>query len=86
MDREVARPKGDTQWEATFTGTFMGDPFEYRITFESSPQRDRTLIGGKAMLDGDGYEWTGFMRGRALYGQFRSLKGHNGEFALQETK
>jgi hypothetical protein len=82
----VARPKDDKQWEATFSGKFINSPFEYTITFASAPQRDRTLIGGKAELDGDGYEWTGYIRGRTLYGQFRSLKGHNGEFVLQQSK
>jgi hypothetical protein len=82
----VARQKDDKTWEATFSGTFMRDPFEYSITFSADQQRDRTLIGGSAMLDGDGYEWTGHIRGRTMYGQFRSLKGHNGEFTLQASR
>ena len=48
--------------------------------------RDRTVVEGTAELDGDRYEWSGFVRGKVFYGQYRSLKGNNGEFRLEEAK
>ena len=48
-------------------------------------EKDRMALTGTAQLDGDKYEWSGWVRGKVLFGEFRSLKGHNGTFRLQET-
>jgi hypothetical protein len=76
----------DETAQATFSGTFMKDPFSYDVTVSTRQERDRTVLTGTAELDGDRYEWSGYVRGKVLYGQFRSLKGHNGEFRLTESE
>jgi hypothetical protein len=81
----VAKSSGEDAAEATFSGTFMKDPFTYDVTVSTKKERDRMALSGTAQLDGDKYEWSGYVRGKILYGQFRSLKGHNGEFRLTET-
>lgn len=81
----VATKTDDSTAEATFSGKFMGDPFSYEATVSMKPEKDRTVLTGTASLDGDRYEWSGYVRGKVLYGQFKSLKGHNGEFRLEET-
>lgn len=78
--------KGDAEAQATFKGTFMGDPFSYDVTVSTKQEKDRTVLTGTATLDGDRYEWSGYVRGKVLFGTFRSLKGHNGEFRLQEVE
>ncbi|MDX1945390.1 MAG: hypothetical protein SFU86_08275 [Pirellulaceae bacterium] len=81
-----AKAKDDGTAEATFSGTFMRDPFQYDVTVSTKQERSQMTLTGTATLDGDRYEWSGFVRGKLLYGQFRSLKGHNGEFRLQEVE
>jgi hypothetical protein len=83
--RCVATSKDDGTAEATFSGTFMKDPFSYNVTVSTTAEKDRTVLQGTATLDGDKYEWSGYVRGKVLFGEFRSLKGHNGTFRLQET-
>jgi hypothetical protein len=81
----VATAKDPTTADATFSGTFMRDPFKYDVSVAMKQERNQTTLTGTATLDGDRYEWSGFVRGKTLYGQFRSLKGHNGEFRLEEV-
>jgi hypothetical protein len=80
----VATSTGEGTAAATFSGTFMKDPFSYEVTVSTKKERDRLALSGTAQLDGDKYEWTGYVRGKVLFGEFRSLKGHNGEFRLTE--
>ena len=82
----TATQKPDKTFEAKFEGTFMGSPFDYTVPVKVTPKSDRTLLEGDPIIDGDPYEWTGYVRGGILYGQFRSAKGHNGEFRLKEAK
>jgi hypothetical protein len=81
----VAVRKDDGTVAATFSGKFVNDPFSYDVTIDTKSEKDRTVLVGKATLDGDKYEWSGYVRGKTLFGQFKSLKGHNGEFKLEET-
>ncbi len=81
----VAVRKEDGTVAATFSGKFVNDPFSYDVTIDTKSERDRTVLVGQATLDGDKYEWSGYVRGKTLYGQFKSLKGHNGEFKLEEA-
>lgn len=83
--RCVATAKDASSADATFSGTFMRDPFKYDVTVAMKQERNQTTLTGTATLDGDRYEWSGYVRGKTLYGQFRSLKGHNGEFQLEEV-
>jgi hypothetical protein len=81
----VAVRQDDGTVAATFSGKFVNDPFSYDVTIDTKSEKDRTVLVGKATLDGDKYEWSGYVRGKNLTGQFKSLKGHNGEFKLEET-
>ena len=81
----VATRKDDSSAEATFSGTFVKDPFSYNVTVSTKSEQDRMALTGTATLDGDKYEWSGYVRGKVLFGEFRSLKGHNGTFRLQES-
>jgi hypothetical protein len=81
----VATRKDDSSAEATFSGTFVKDPFSYNVTVNTKAEKDHTALTGTATLDGDKYEWSGYVRGKVLFGEFRSLKGHNGTFRLQES-
>jgi hypothetical protein len=81
----VAVRKDDGTVAATFSGKFVNDPFAYDVSINTKADKDRTTLVGTATLDGDKYQWSGYVRGKTLYGQFRSLKGHNGEFKLEEA-
>ena len=81
----VATAQDDGTAQAKFSGTFMKDPFSYDVTVSTRQERNQMALSGTAQLDGDRYEWTGYVRGTVLVGQFKSLKGHNGEFRLTET-
>jgi hypothetical protein len=80
----TATRKDDATSDAVFEGTFMRDPFKYSAVVNTKAEKSQTLLSGTTDLDGDRYEWTGYVRGRILFGQFRSLKGHNGEFRLEQ--
>ncbi|OYW18288.1 MAG: hypothetical protein B7Z55_10890 [Planctomycetales bacterium 12-60-4] len=82
----VAKETEAGKWKATFSGTFMGDPFTYDVEFESKAGRAQTDLGGKAVIRGDEYEWSGFIKGKQLNGRYRSGIGYFGEFVLTEAK
>jgi hypothetical protein len=82
----TATRKDDGSNEARFEGSFMGSPFSYTVAVTATPKGDRTLLEGTSTIDGDRYEWSGYVRGGVLYGQYRSQKGNNGEFRLREEK
>ncbi|MGL4464910.1 MAG: hypothetical protein ACRC1K_22390 [Planctomycetia bacterium] len=82
----TAVSKDGKTWEAKFKGTFKGDPFEYPATFDAVKKGAAQNLSGTAQLDGDRYQWTGSIKGKRLEGRFRSLKGNNGEFVLEEVK
>ena len=69
--------------KATFSGAFMGEGFEYRVNFTSQMEGTRVQLKGTATLDGDRYEWSGYVQGATLIGKFQSLKGNNGTFRLR---
>jgi hypothetical protein len=81
----VATRKDDGTVAATFSGKFVNDPFSYNVTVNTKANKDRMTLSGTATLEGDKYQWSGYVQGRVLYGQFKSLSGHNGEFRLEET-
>jgi hypothetical protein len=84
--RCTATPKDDKTWEADFEGMFMTRRFNYTVTLATARRSGRTLLQGTATIDGDEYRWEGYTDGRVLFGRFRSAKGNNGEFRLQESK
>ena len=78
----VAKESEPGRWQATFTGTFQGDPFEYQAMFESKASSRGLLVGGNSTIRGHKYDWTGVMNDRQLRGQYRNNVGYNGEFVL----
>ena len=82
----TAEKKADGSYEAKFEGTFMGSPFDYMVPVKATRKGNQTLLEGTPTIDGDPYEWSGSVRGNVLYGTFRSAKGNNGEFRLEEVK
>lgn len=83
--RCVAEQKQAGRWSAVFNGTFKGDPFEYRVDFESKTSRASEALAGKATISGHPYQWTGSISERQLQGNFRSTNGNNGTFVLNES-
>lgn len=79
----TAKAKDDKTWDATFTGTGIGKPFKYQVTINTTKKGNQTLLQGTSMLDGDRYQWSGYVEGKTLHGRYRSAKGNNGEFMLQ---
>jgi len=73
-------------WNATFTGKYKGDPFEYKTNFQSKPARGQENLSGKATVSGGRYQWKGSIKGNTLTGQYTSSMGYYGTFVLQEAK
>lgn len=73
------------KWTAVFSGTFKGDPFEYRVQFVSRKAGSGEALAGKATVSGHPYEWTGGISARQLRGSYRSTNGNNGTFVLRES-
>ena len=80
----TATIKDDKTWDANFQGMFMGRPFNHKVSIDVTKKSDRTLLEGTATISGDTYRWSGYVSGRVLYGRFRSGKGNNGDFKLQQ--
>lgn len=81
----VATESKSGEWGAVFTGTFKGDPFEYKTRFQSRPAQNGLELGGSSTIRGHQYEWTGALRGSQLLGQYRSTVGYYGGFQLKEN-
>jgi hypothetical protein len=73
------------QWNAVFTGTFKGDPFEFRAAFQGKAGRQSTDLSGQSTIRGARYQWTGKIQGRQLTGSYKAANGNYGEFQLNET-
>lgn len=81
-----ATQKDATTWEAKFTGEGLGKPFAYDATIKSADRNGRLVMGGTATVDGETYQWSGYVQGKFLLGSYRSATGNNGSFKLQEAK
>ncbi len=81
----VAQKDQPGRWSAVFNGTFKGDPFEYRVDFQSKSSRDDEILAGKATISGHPYEWNGAISDRQLTGSYKSTNGNNGTFTLRES-
>lgn len=81
----VAGEPGAGQWNAVFTGTFKGDPFEFRAAFQGKAGRQSTDLSGQSTIRGAKYQWTGKIQGRQLNGSYKAANGNYGEFQLNET-
>lgn len=82
----IARPAADGKVNATFSGTYKGDPFTYDVTFDTRPGRGKIDLAGKATVSGHLYEWTGALSGDTLTGKYTATSGYYGGFTLKETK
>lgn len=81
-----ATRKDTATWEAKFTGEGLGKPFAYDATIKSADRNGRLVMGGTANVDGETYQWSGYVQGKYLVGSYRSATGNNGSFKLQESK
>lgn len=72
-------------YKATFDGMFRRSKFSFKANFAARKGRGQTNIGGTAVVEGDRYQWTGYIRGNTLYGRFRSQKGYFGFFQLKQV-
>jgi hypothetical protein len=76
---------GGKTWTAKFEGLFKREKFSYSVKFNGTKRRGQTVLKGTAALDGDRYQWGGYIKGKVLYGQFKSLKKYYGFFSLKES-
>ena len=82
----VAEMESKEKWKATFEGIGIGNPFKYEVEITATEKNGQTQLQGKSTVDGDQYEWSGYVKGNTLYGRYRSGSGNNGEFTLKESK
>jgi hypothetical protein len=82
----VANMEDEGKWKAKFEGIGIGNPFKYEVEITATEKNGQTQLQGKSTVDGDQYEWSGYVKGNTLYGRYRSGSGNNGEFTLKETK
>ena len=80
----TATSKDGKTWSAKFDGLFRRRKFSYRVKFQGKPGRRQTTLSGTATIDGARYRWTGRIKGKILYGKFRSSNGYYGNFTLRE--
>lgn len=71
-------------WQAKFTGTGLGKPFGYDATIRAGDKGGRLILQGTTSVDGESYQWSGYVQGKTLVGSYRSASGNNGSFKLQE--
>jgi len=74
------------QWIAKFTGTGMGKPFTYTALMTPKQSGTNVTLAGNTRVDGDTYTWSGYIKGEAMTGSFRSVTGNNGDFQLKVKK
>lgn len=82
----VATETEDGKWKATFSGKFQGEGFTYDVTFDGTPGKGQTDLSGTATVSGQGYQWTGSIKGKQLKGKYKSDGANFGEFTLTEAK
>lgn len=75
----------EKKWKASFVGEGLGKPFKYDVEITATEKSGQTQLQGKSKVDGDSYEWSGYLKGDTLYGRYRSSSGNNGEFQLKES-
>lgn len=82
----TATLKDSATWQAKFTGTGLGKPFGYDATIKVSNKSGRMILQGSTSVDGESYQWSGYVQGKSLIGSYRSASGNNGTFRLEEGK
>jgi hypothetical protein len=82
----VATETEQGKWKATFSGKFQGESFSYDVMFDAKPGKSQTDLSGTATVSGQGYQWTGTIKGNQLRGKYKSDGANFGEFTLTESK
>lgn len=82
----TATLKDTATWQAKFTGTGLGRPFGYDATIKVSNKSGRMILQGSTTVDGEAYQWSGYVQGKYLIGSYKSASGNNGSFRLEEGK
>jgi hypothetical protein len=82
----TATTKDSSSWQAKFTGEGLGKPFGYDATIKITNRGGRLVLSGTTSVDGEAYQWSGYVQGNYLVGSYRSASGNNGSFKLQESR
>jgi hypothetical protein len=78
----VTNADGQGKWKATFSGSFEGRPFKYRVSFRSSGSGD--AVAGTALISNRRYRWEGTLSPEKLTGRYRADNGYFGDFELHK--
>ncbi len=79
-----AEPAGGDRWKAHFFGEFQGEPFSYKVDMTGQKEGARTVLSGKANVDGDAYRWEGYISDQEFVGNFKSEQGNYGQFKMRK--
>ena len=74
---------GGGTWKAKFTGTGIRSPFKFDADIKLTRKGNRTMLSGATKVNGDRYQWTGYVKGQTLVGNYRSASGNNGSFTMK---
>lgn len=73
-------------WKAKFTGKGLGKPFTYDTDLTVTKANNRLNLRGVSSVDGERYNWTGYISGANMVCSYRSASGNNGTFQLRQTR
>lgn len=79
---KLALTSGSKTWQCKFTGTGLGKPFSYSATLTPKKAGNRITLTGVTRVDGDQYNWTGYVQGRRIVCSYKAASGNNGNFTL----
>lgn len=71
-------------WKAKFTGTGIRSQFNFDADIKVTRKGNRTTLSGATKVNGDRYQWTGYVNGQTLVGNYRSASGNNGSFSMKQ--
>jgi hypothetical protein len=81
----VARPVGDDQWQATFTGV-CDRRFSFQVKMRGRSMGDKVVFEGNTDLgeeNGGTYTWRGAIIGELFSGKYQSTGGKQGTFEMK---
>jgi hypothetical protein len=79
---KLALTSGSKTWQCNFTGTGLGKPFRYSATLTPKKAGNRITLTGVTTVDGDRYNWTGYVQGSRIICSYKAASGNNGSFSL----
>ena len=74
---------GNGVWKAKFTGTGIRSKFNFDADIKVTRKGNRTTLSGATKVNGDRYQWTGYVNGQTMVGNYRSASGNNGSFSMR---